>query len=144
MLGLPNLSLLLVMACFWLVFLLVNSQFVKPLGALLDERAKRLREGKDQFAVAQQSLSETLSRCERELAVASSEAQRERAAARAAGESARRARLDAARQEGQERLSRLKLDLDQAAKQAREELRSRSRELAAALAERLAGRRLAR
>lgn len=144
MLGLPNLSLLLVMACFWLVFVLVNSQLVKPLGALLDERAKRLREGKDEFAAAQQSLAETLSRCERELAVASSEAQRERAAARAAGEAARRTKLDAARQQGQARLNRLKLDLERAADHAREDLQARSRELAAVLAERLAGRKLTR
>ena len=41
----PNYSLFLVMACFWLVYLLVSTQLVKPLGRVLDEREARIRAG---------------------------------------------------------------------------------------------------
>jgi F0F1-type ATP synthase membrane subunit b/b' len=143
MLALPNLSVLLVMACFWLVFLLVRSQLVKPLGALLDERERQISSSQQSFVRAQQTLRDTLSRCERELAEVGAEAQRERASERAAGESARRAALDAARLQAQERLAAVAGALEIASAEARQSLHERSRELAGELASRLAGRRVA-
>ena len=38
----PNLSLLLIMACFWMVFFLVWRLLVKPLGVVIDERDTRI------------------------------------------------------------------------------------------------------
>jgi F-type H+-transporting ATPase subunit b len=136
----PNLSLLLIMVCFWAVFALVATQLVRPLGALLEERHRRVREGADRLAAAQRESQEALQRCERALVAASSQAQQERASVRAAGEAARRAKLEAARAAGQQRLAQLSAELEQATLQARTELRARSRELAAQLAERLLGR----
>ncbi|MFZ5788793.1 MAG: hypothetical protein ACOY3Y_20330, partial [Acidobacteriota bacterium] len=63
----PNLSLLLIMACFWLVFFLVRSQLVKPLGAVLDEREKRVREAASALTQAQERAGEAMDRCEREV-----------------------------------------------------------------------------
>jgi F0F1-type ATP synthase membrane subunit b/b' len=143
MLAPPNLSLLLVMACFWLVFLLVSSQLVKPLGMLLDERERQISGSQQSFERAQQALRDTLARCERELAEVGAEAQRERAAQRTAGESARRAALDAARLLAQERLTALTSALETASADARHSLRERSQELARELASRLIGRRVA-
>jgi len=143
MLAPPNFSLLLVMACFWLVFLLVRSQLVKPLGALLDQRERQISDAQRSFDRAQQALRDTLERCERELAEVGAEAHRERAAQRAAGESARRAALDAARLQAQERLAALTGALEIASAAARISLRERSLELARELASRLIGRRVA-
>lgn len=136
----PNLSLLLIMVCFWAVFALVTTQLVRPLGALLEQRQKRIREGADLLSVAQMQSQEALQRCERALVSASLQGQQERASVRAAAEAARREKLEAARAAGQERLAKLSAELEQASQQARSELGVRSRELAARLAEQLLGR----
>lgn len=139
----PNLSLLLIMACFWLVYWLIATQLVRPLGRVLDERARRISETRDRLAAVEARLAEAMTRCERDLGVAAGEAQKERAAQRAAGEAARRARLEAARTEGHQRLAALAAELDAASRDARTQLRERGTGLARDLAERLLGRRLA-
>ena len=138
----PNLSLLLIMACFWLVYLLVSTQFVKPLGAIMDRREAEARTARDAAASARERLDEAVARCERELAQAAGEGQRARAALRADGEAARRARLDAARRQGQERLAALGGELAQVSEASRAALRAQSAGLARTLAERLLGRRI--
>jgi F-type H+-transporting ATPase subunit b len=139
----PNLSLLLIMACFWLVYLLVRTQFVGPLGAVIDERERRIRAARETLKAAQDRAAAAIAGCERELATAAAEASKMRAAMRAEGEVARRARLEEVRARAAERLLVLAHDLDQAAGAAREELRQRAESLARELAERLIGRRLA-
>jgi F-type H+-transporting ATPase subunit b len=139
----PNLSLLLIMACFWLVYWLIATQLVRPLGRVLDERARRIGEARDTLAAVETRFAEAMTRCERDLGVAAGEAQKERAAQRAAGEATRRARLDAARAEGQKRLATLAAELEAASRSARSQLRERGLRLARDLAERLLGRRLA-
>ena len=143
MLGTPNLSLLLIMACFWAVFLLVTTQLVRPLGALLDERERQVREAREQHETARQTVADAIARCERELAAGSAEAGKQRAALRAQGESARRKALEAARAQAQERLALFGSELEHAARDARASLRERSAELARELASRLLGRRVA-
>ena len=96
----PNLSLILIMACFWLVYLLVTTQFLKPVGSLLDQRESQIRTARETFAQAKEQLGEAIARCERDLAQAAGEGQKVRATLRAEGESVRRARLEAARQQG--------------------------------------------
>lgn len=139
----PNLSLLLIMACFWMVFLLVSTQLVKPLGSLLEERQRIVREGADRLGAAHADTRELMAQCERQLVEASAEGQKERAALRSEGEGARRARFEEARASGHERLSRLAADLERAGQDAREQLRLRSRELAVDLATKLLGRKVA-
>ncbi len=139
----PNYSLLLVMVCFWLVYLLVAGQLVRPLGRLLDERDARASSAREAYERARAALAEAVARCERELSVAAAEGQRERASLRAAGDSARRARLETARAHAQERLVRLATELDEAAQGVRAGLRSKAGELARELANRLAGRSVA-
>ncbi len=139
----PNLSLLLIMACFWAVFFLVSTQLVKPLGALLEERQRLVRQGSDTLGAAQNETREALARCEQQLTEAAVEGQKERVALRQEGEAARRARLEAAREAGHERLATLAAELDQASREARAHLRERARELAQELASQVLGRRLA-
>jgi F0F1-type ATP synthase membrane subunit b/b' len=139
----PNYSLLLVMACFWVVYVLVSTQLVRPLGDLLDEREKRVRSAREAFEQAQGTLADTMARCAAALSAAASEGQRERASLRSAGEAARRARLEGARAQAHERLNRLAAELEEAARAARATLRSRATELARELASRLIGRSVA-
>ncbi len=143
MLALPNVSLLLVMACFWLVYLVVSTQLVGPLGRLLAERAQRIRNAHEEHERSRLGLAEAVARCERELAAAAAEGQKTRAALRAEGETARRARLEQARAQVQRRLARLDAELEHAARAARTDLRERAGVLARELANRLVGRRIA-
>jgi F0F1-type ATP synthase membrane subunit b/b' len=138
----PNASLLLIMACFWLVYLVVRMQLVKPLGELLDERSRRIREAAELLSETREQAAAGLDDCHRRLAEAAAEAQRERLATRAAADAARRGSLEAARERGQQRLAELARELDVARDEARTTLRERSRELAVALAERLLERRV--
>jgi F0F1-type ATP synthase membrane subunit b/b' len=142
-LTLPNYSVFVIIACFWLVYLLVRTQIVKPLGAVLDERARIAAQAQESHETAKKSLDEELFRCERELATAAAEAARDRAAERAAGEATRRAKLDAARAQAQERMAQLTREIELAGAQARSVLRVRTAEIGHELASQLAGRRIA-
>ena len=143
MFGLPNYSLFLIMACFWLVYLLVSTQLVKPLGRVLDEREARVRAARERYEQARQAAGEAIARCERELGAAASEGQRERASLRASGEEARRRRLEVARGVVQQQLARLAGELDEASREARAALRERSTQLARELASHILGRSVA-
>lgn len=143
MFGPPNYSLFLVMACFWLVYLLVSTQLVRPLGRVLDEREASIRAAREVYDQARQSLEEAVARCERELSVAASEGQRERASLRTTGDEERRRRIEAARGQAQQRLAQLSGELDEASRAARAVLRERSAQLARELAGRLLGRSVA-
>ena len=139
----PNLSLIFIMACFWLVYLLVTTQFLKPVGAVLDQRDSQIRTARETSAQAKEQLGEAIGRCERELAQAAGEGQKVRATLRAEGETARRAQLEAARSQGQERLAALTGEMAKVTDEARAVLRAKSAELARSLAERLLERRIA-
>jgi F-type H+-transporting ATPase subunit b len=141
--GLPNSSLFLIMACFWLVYLVVSTLLVKPLGRVLDEREGRAKAAREAYDRARGTLEEVVARCERELSAAASEGQRERASLRASGDAERRRRIEAARGEVQQQLARLAGELDEASRAARAALRERSSELARELASRVLGRRVA-
>ena len=143
MFGPPNYSLFLIMACFWLVYLLVSTQLVKPLGRVLDEREATIGAGREAYDQARRSLEEAVARCEREVSAAASEGQRERAALRASGDAERRRRIEAARGQVQQHLAHLSGELDEASRAARAALRERSSELARELASRLLGRSVA-
>jgi F-type H+-transporting ATPase subunit b len=139
----PNYSLLLVMACFWLVYLVVSTQLVKPLGKLLDERDLRVKAAREGYELAQDALAEAVARCERELSAAASEGQRERALLRAAGDEGRRRKIETARSEVQQRLAEVSIELGEASRAARAALRERSAEMARQLASHILGRSVA-
>lgn len=143
MLAPPDLSLLLIMVCFWAVYWLVSSQLVRPLGALLDERARRAEEARRVLTGAQTALYETVAWYEEQLAAVTTEEQRHRTALRSEGEAARRARLEAAREAGQQRLTQLSEELQGAGEMARRQLQEQAPTLARELAERVLGRKAA-
>lgn len=128
------------MLCFWAVFFVVSTQLVRPLLRILDERERQAREARQDLEATRSEFQQAMAASERELATASVEAARERAALRAEGEARRRARLDAARELAQQRLSRLGGELDEAAAAARAGLRAEADHLARELAARVLGR----
>lgn len=139
----PNFSLLFIIACFWLVYLVVSRWLVKPLGGMLDERRRSAVQASEGLGAAQDRLKQSLARCERELATAGAEASKQRQALRTEGESLRAARVGAARQQSQDTLAALGSELDAAVATARAGIRSQAAVLARELASRLAGREVA-
>lgn len=140
--NLPNLSFLLVVACFWLAFWVVNRQLVRPILALLDERENRVASGRKAFEEARAAMEEALAARERELAQAAAEAQKERALLRAEGERQRREKLEEAREQGQRRLAAFQVELERETENARQQLKEHTLPLARELAQRLLGRAL--
>lgn len=140
--NLPNYSFLLVVACFWLAYWVVNRNLVRPLLAVLHEREQRATAGRKAYEEAKAALEHALAQRERELAMAAAEAQKERASLRAEGEARRRELLEAAREQGQRRLVQFAAELEQAVAQERAKLAGEVQTLARQLAERLLGRAL--
>ncbi len=136
----PNLSVLFIIACFWLVYLVVSRLLVKPLGAMLDERSRTSKAAQEGLGAAQETLKGALARCERDLATAGLEAGKQRQSLRAEGEAARAARLAGAREQTQATLAALATELDAATAAARATIRSQAPALARELAGRLVGR----
>ena len=136
----PDLSLVLVMLCFWAVFFVVSTQLVRPLLRILDQREQQAQGARHDLETTRTRLREALAASERELAAASVEAARERAALRAEGEASRRDRLDGARELAQQRLAGLTRELDEVATSLRSGLRTEVGRLAQELAAHVLGR----
>ncbi len=141
--NLPNVSFLLVVACFWLAFWVVHRQLVRPILALLDEREQRVASGREAFEKAKAALEQALAAREKELAQVAAEAQKERARLREEGHRQRREKLEAARAEGQRRLAEFQAELERETQWARQQLKVHTLQLARELAQRLLGRALA-
>lgn len=138
----PDLSLVLIMLCFWAVFFVVSTQLVRPLLRILDQREQQAEGARHDLETTRTRLQEAMAASEREMVAASVEATRERAALRAEGEASRRARLDGARELAQQRLAGLARELDEAAASARVGLRTQASQLARELAAQVLGRRV--
>ncbi len=140
MLALPNYSLLLVMACFWLVFLLVSTQLVRPLGRLLDEREGRIEGGaRGVRARPDRRSTEAVARCDRERGgrgVGGAEGPRRAPRGRRGRPAGALERRHAPR--CRRVWPSLGVELDEASRAARAVLRERGAELARELASRLA------
>ena len=136
----PDFSLLFIVACFWLVYLVVSRLLVKPLGEMLEERRRRAVGARENLDEAQLTLKDALARCERELASAGLDAGKQRQGLREEGENVRAARLASAREQGQLMLTALAAELDAAAQTARASMRAQAGVLARELADRLGGR----
>lgn len=138
--NLPNYSFLLVVACFWLAYWLVNRQLVRPVLRILEEREKRHASGLQVFEEAKAAWEVGMRQRESELAQAAAEAQKERQRLRALGEQLRREKLEATRQEAQRRLHAFLQELEEETKTVRENLPALAEAGARELANRLLGR----
>ncbi len=136
----PNLSLLMIMICFWLTLWLVNRYLIVPIQGVLDQRASRIDGATQGWLDQQEALRAATERLEEELAEAARRAAALKAEKRQAAISAREARLAAARERAEEKLSSAVAGLAEDAEKARIELKDRAEALAAELAGRLLGR----
>lgn len=136
----PNLSLLLIMVCFWVTLWIVYRFLVRPVGAIVAERRRRIDDAQSEWSDKNDQYRAAVARVEDEVATAAREAAGIRAAARQQAMDERQAALDAARARADERLVAVLSTLDSEAEAARADLRKRAQELARLLAGRLLGR----
>ena len=138
----PNLSLIFVMVCFWVTLWLVHRFLIRPVGAVVDERRRRIDDAQHEFTSKNEEYLGAVARVEEEVANAAREASQVRAEARQNAMTDRQHALDKARTQADERLVAVLEDLDRDADAARGELRRKAEELAQMLAGRLLGREL--
>jgi F-type H+-transporting ATPase subunit b len=139
----PNLSLILIMVCFWVTLWVVYRFLIRPVGAVINERRRRIDDARSEWTAKNEEYDAALARVEDELGQAAREAAKIREAARQRAMDERQTTLDAARARADERLAEILETLDQETEAAREDLDRRARQLARLLAGRLLGRELA-
>ena len=139
----PNLSLLLIMVCFWVTLWIVYRFLIRPVGAVVGERRRRVDEAQLEWSHKNEAYQAAISRVEDEVANAAREAARVRADARQRAMDERQEALDQARARADERLLDVLDGLDREAGAARADLQARAQELARMLVGRLLGREIA-
>lgn len=139
----PNLSLLFVMVCFWVTLWLVQRFLIRPVGAVADERQRRLDDAQQEWAAKNEEHLVAVARVEDEMRGAAKEAGGIRAEARQKAMDERQKALAEARARADEHLVGVLDGFEREAETARAELRRRAEDLARLLAGRLLGRELA-
>lgn len=140
----PNFSLIIVMVCFWLTFWLIQKFLLKPVGAVLAERSRRIEGAEAEWQSKHQEYLDETARLESELEAAAKAAAAIRNDHHQQSLDRRQATLDAARQLANGRLDEAMETLNTDAAAARVELQSRARELARVFASQLLGREVSR
>jgi len=133
----PNLSLILVMVCFWVTMWLVYRYLIRPVGSTVDERSRRINGAQQEWAARNEEHLAAIAQVESEVADAAKAAAQTRSAARQNALDARQQLLDNARERADARLTSALEELDQEAVGASNELRRRAEDLARMLAGRL-------
>jgi len=136
----PNFSLVIVMVCFWLTFWLVQKFLLKPVGAVLAERSRRVEGAEAEWQSKHQEYLDETARLESELETAAKAAAKVRNDHQQQALERRQATLDTARQMANGRLDEAMDALNTDAAAARADLQSRARELARVFASQLLGR----
>lgn len=139
----PNVSLLLVMVCFWVTLWLVHRFLIRPVGATLAERGRRVDEAQREWSARNEEHLAAITRVESQLEQAAKEAGVVRADLRQEAMDVRQATLETAKGRADARLGEGVATLDKEAAAARRELRQKAEELARLLTERLLARGIA-
>ena len=140
---LPDLSLLLVMAIFWATYAVLRAFVLKPLGGILTERERTVREATASLAGMLDQEKNTLMDIDRRLTQARREALAARQAARAEANAKRQALLEAAHEETRRVAAEARGRLEKDVAAVRSELERSARATATEIASRALGRRLA-
>jgi len=143
MVKLPDLSLFVAMALFWATYWVLRQTVFKPLGSILAEREKASAGASAALDKALDSRKETLSAIDRRLTEARREAMAASDAARAAANVRRAEILEVARQKARQKAADAKKSLDVEVTAAREQLRQGAHAMAAEIASRALGRKIA-
>ena len=138
----PNLSLLLIMICFWLTMWLVYRFLIRPIGEVLAERKGRIDSAQDRFETTHNEYLAATDRLELEVQEAARGAARVRAEHRQQALERRQRSLDGARADADDRLRAALAELDTDTAAARTELRERAEGLARLFATELLGRKV--
>jgi F-type H+-transporting ATPase subunit b len=136
----PNVSLLLIMVCFWVTFWLIRRFLIAPVGRVLDERHGRIDGADALWASKHEDYLATAARVESELEAAAREAGRLRAERRQQAQAQRQQALDEARTTAEDRLEAALSELDLDLRSARAELDRHAADLSRQFATRLLGR----
>lgn len=139
----PDLSLILVMVCFWVTLWIVHRFLVRPVATVIGERHRRIDDAQQEWSARNEEYLAAVARVENEVSAAAKDAARIRADARQQAMDARQAALDQAHARAGERLQGVLDTLASDAEAARADLRNRAEDLARLLASRLLGRELA-
>ncbi|MEJ2187805.1 MAG: ATP synthase F0 subunit B [Acidobacteriota bacterium] len=136
----PNVSLILVMVCFWATLWLVQRYLIRPVGATLAERQNRVASAEEEWSARNEEHLAAIARIESEIDEAAREAGQVRATLRQEAMDARQTAIETAKARAEARLVEAVDELDRNAEEARGELRNAARKLAHMLAERLLAR----
>lgn len=140
---LPDLSLLLVMVVFWATYFVLRASVFRPLGAILAEREKTVKDASGALGAAVARRDESLADLDRRLTDARREAMAVREAARARVARKRADLLEASREEARKATQESQLKLESEIGRARAELEASARETAVELASFVLGRKVA-
>jgi F-type H+-transporting ATPase subunit b len=136
----PNLSLIFIMVCFWLTLWLVSRFLIRPVGAVVTDRRRRIDNAQQEWASRNEEHLAAVARVKDEVQSAARDAAKRRADARQGAMDERNLALETARAHADERLASVLESLGKDSEAARGELRRRAEELARVLAGRLLGR----
>jgi len=139
----PNLSLLMIMMCFWVAFWLVRRFLIVPVGEVVEKRRSTIDGAERTWETKREEFLSATARLEAEMEAAAREAAHVRAEERRTAQAEREQRLEAARERADQRLQEALVDLDRETEVVRAELKERARDLAGALASRLLEREVA-
>ncbi len=136
-----DLSLILVMVCFWMTLWLVHRFLIRPVGAVVDDRRRRIEGAQQEWTARNEEYLGAIAEVENELESAAKESGKgpQRGPGTRHGHTVKSA-LERARADADERLGSVLDTLGKDADTARADLRRRAEELARLLAGRLLGR----
>jgi len=138
----PNLSLLLIMICFWLTMWLVYRFLIRPVGAVLADRKSRIDTAANRWQSTHDEYLAATDRLELEMQDAARGAAKVRAEHRQKALDERQRTLDAARSNADDQLRAALAALDGETDAARTELRNQADALARLFATQLLGRKV--
>lgn len=136
----PNLSLVLIMVCFWATLFLVYRYLIVPINRVLEERNGRIDGAEREWVARNDDYLSATARLEEELAEAGRQAAAIRDTHRQDAQTVRQTQLEEARKIADERLKAALDTLAADEKAARTELRQQAEILARDFADRLLGR----
>jgi F-type H+-transporting ATPase subunit b len=139
----PNLSLVLIMVCFWATLFLVYRYLIVPVNRVLEERNARIDGAEREWTARNDDYLAATARLEEELAEAGRQSAALRDRHRQEAQSVRQLRLEETRLKADERLLGALDELAQDESAARSELRQHAEVLAREFAGRLLGREVA-
>ncbi len=138
----PNLSLLMIMVCFWITFWLVRKFLILPISDILEQRRERIDSANQSWESKNQEYLSATSRLENEMEEAARNGARIREELRQQAQQARQERMQRAKAEADERLKDSLVELDGDASTVRGELEELTQQLARTFAGRLLQREL--